>query len=85
MSPLFEAGLDITAIGMGVVIVLLTLLVYIVRGMSSVCHKLEGATRSTAEPAAPVGASLSNHELVGVISAAIVVHRRRHGTAHKRN
>jgi len=80
MSELLEAGLNVTAIGMGVVFVLLTALVYIIRGMSALCARLEGPLPApTGAPAAP--SALPNQELVGVISAAIAAHRARTGAA----
>ena len=84
MSELLQAGLNITAIGMGVVFVLLTLLVGIIRGMSALCARIEGpAPAAGGASAAPAGA-LTNQELVGVISAAIAAYRHRRGATHKR-
>jgi sodium pump decarboxylase gamma subunit len=74
MSALFEAGLIVTAIGMGVVFVLLTLLVGIIRGMSALCRRIEGTPAGA--PAA--GAAPRAQELVGVIGAAIAAYRKRH-------
>ncbi len=75
MSQLLEAGFNITAIGMGVVFVLLTLLVFIIRGMSALSRWLEGPVKPAAAPA-PTNA-LPQQELVSVISAAIVAYRKR--------
>ena len=85
MSPLVQAGLNVTAIGMGVVFVLLTSLVFVIRGMSALAHAIGGAPPATAgRGAAGPAATLANQELVGVITAAIAAHRAgRHG--HKRN
>jgi sodium pump decarboxylase gamma subunit len=79
MSQLLQAGLNLTVIGMGVVFALLTLLVFIIRFMSDLSRKFEGAApnmpqAATAQVSAP---SLTNQTLVGVISAAIAAHRRR--------
>lgn len=71
MSALFEAGLTITAIGMGVVFLLLTLMVFVIRAMSGLSNLLEGG-----RPPASVAAS-DDTELVSVISAAIRAHRAR--------
>ena len=49
MSQLLQAGLNVTAIGMGVVFVLLTALVFIIRGMSALSHAIESRM-----PAAPL-------------------------------
>jgi sodium pump decarboxylase gamma subunit len=76
MSQLFQAGLNITAIGMGVVFVLLTLLVFIIQGMSALSRMIEGP-----EPAPETqgsSQSLPQQELVSVISAAIAAYRKRH-------
>jgi sodium pump decarboxylase gamma subunit len=83
MKELLEAGLNLTAIGMGVVFVLLTLLVGIIRGMSALSRTLEAAfpvasaSASAPVPAAAASGSTGQQELVGVISAAIAAHRRR--------
>jgi sodium pump decarboxylase gamma subunit len=83
MNELLQAGLNLTAIGMGVVFVLLTLLVGIIRGMSALSRTLEAAfpTASASTPASPPPTaairSPGQQELVGVISAAIAAHRRR--------
>jgi len=80
MNSLMQAGLNITAVGMGVVFVLLTLLVFIIRGMSALARLLEGPSpesgQVTASPAA--AGSISNLELVSVVSAAIAAYRKRH-------
>jgi sodium pump decarboxylase gamma subunit len=75
MSSLFQEGLNVTAIGMGVVFVLLTLLVFIIRGMSALALKLGGPPETPAAAAGP--SQLPQGELIGVISAAIAMHRRR--------
>jgi len=85
MSELLEAGLNITAIGLGVVFVLLTLLVYIIRGMSALCARIEGPLPTMTEPPATADIRPSNPELVGVISAAIAAHRARSAAAGKGN
>jgi len=86
MSQLIQAGLNVTAIGMGVVFVLLTLLVWIIRGMSALAHAIGGVP---GQPAAPSTASSpsthSDQQLVGVISAAIAAHRARHRSDPKGN
>ena len=77
MSELIQAGLNVTVIGMGVVFVLLTLLVFIIQGMSALSRSIEGpGTPESDAPAA--GRSPPPHELVGVISAAIAAYRKRH-------
>jgi len=77
MSSLLQAGLNVTAIGLGVVFTLLTVLVFIIKGMSALSRKLE-ATFGTAPAAEPAPAApLRQQELVGVISAAIAAYRKR--------
>jgi sodium pump decarboxylase gamma subunit len=77
MSQLLQAGLNVTAIGMSVVFVLLTLLVFVIRGMSALTRAIDSAFPALPEPAAAVSASPTGHELVSVISAAIAAHRRK--------
>jgi len=72
MSALLEAGFTITAIGMGVVFVLLTLMVFVIRAMSWLSNLLEGD-----KPQAAALAGADDTELVSVISAAIRAHRAR--------
>jgi len=77
MEQLLQAGLNVTAIGMGVVFVLLTLLVGIIRGMSALSRMLEAAFPAAAAPAGRAAPATANQELVGVITAAIAAHRKR--------
>jgi sodium pump decarboxylase gamma subunit len=77
MEQLLQAGLNVTAIGMGVVFVLLTLLVGIIRGMSALCRMLEAAFPAAAAAAGRASPTMVNQELVGVITAAIAAHRQR--------
>lgn len=67
-----------TAIGISVVFILLGLLVGIIRGMSAVCRMIENAMPQAAVSAGSPPALLSDQQLVGVISAAIAAHRKRH-------
>ena len=80
MSPLLQDGFELTLIGMGVVFVLLTLLVGIIRGMSALSQWIEQTMPAPAAAAAPAPRRVGHpaeHELVGVISAAIAAHRRK--------
>jgi len=74
MTALLEDGLTITAIGMGVVFVLLTLMVFVIRAMSRLSELLGNSTVPM-----PAAGAVDDAELVGVISAAIRAHRARHG------
>ncbi len=88
MSQLLQAGLSVTAIGLGVVFVLLTSLVFIIKGMSALSRWLEGPATvpSGSSRAGTPASSTTDRELVGVISAAIAAHRQKlKGTARKRN
>jgi sodium pump decarboxylase gamma subunit len=80
MSPLLEAGLNVTAIGLGVVFVLLTALVFIIRGMSALALAIAGPVDAPQQAAAGSGAptETEDREIVGVISAAVTMHRQRH-------
>lgn len=69
-----QAGLTVTVMGMGVVFVLLTLLVYVVQGMSKLCRLIEGAPPVAPSAAAPS----SEEEVISAIGAAISTYRRRH-------
>ena len=63
MSELLTTGLEVTVIGMGVVFMLLSLLVWIVHAMSAFCRLL---TRTSAEK---VPEPVLDEEMIGVISA----------------
>ena len=75
MSPLLEAGLMVTLVGMSVVFVLLAMLVGIIHGMSRLSRLIEGdaipATAGTPQPTA------IDDEIVSVIGAAIRMYRKR--------
>jgi len=77
MSPLLQAGLNLTAIGMGVVFVLLGLLVGIIRGMSALSRRIE-ALFPQPQTSSPGGAPspAAEQQIVSVISAAIAAHRK---------
>ena len=82
MSQLLQAGLNVTAIGMGVVFVLLTALVFIIRGMSALSRAIEGTLPPAPEPVAgkaPAGPSgaTPQQEIISVIGAAIAAPRKR--------
>lgn len=76
MSPLIQDGIQLTLIGMGVVFVLLTMLVFIIRGMSFISRRIEQSMPLPAPPATSASALPSQHEIVGVISAAIAAYRK---------
>ena len=72
MAQLLEAGMTVTLAGMGVVFVLLMALVGVIELMSRLCRLIEarGARACAHAPAV-------DDELVGVIGAAIRMHRQR--------
>jgi sodium pump decarboxylase gamma subunit len=76
MSELLEAGLVVTVAGMGVVFVLLTLLVFIIQGMSRLSRLFE---RNAPAPAAPAPALEAEPEIASVVAAAVALYRNRHG------
>ena len=79
MTELLKEGLVLMGIGMGVVFVLLTLLVFVVQGVS----KLSGvfAPAGIPPPASPSAdrPATVDEEIVSAISTAIGRHRRRRG------
>ena len=77
MSELLEAGLVVTVAGMGVVFVLLTLLVFIIQGMSRLSRLFEGS--ASADRAAPAPALEPEPEIASVVAAAVALYRNRHG------
>jgi sodium pump decarboxylase gamma subunit len=86
MSPLLQSGLNVTAIGMGVVFTLLTSLVFIIRGMSALARMFEGPMQTGSGPgvSGATGTPPPN-ELVSAISAAVATHRKRHQNTSKGN
>ena len=84
MSELFQAGLMVTLMGMGVVFVLLTILVGVVQAMSRIIGLIEGDSAPTAG-APPVGAATVSapqarsveREIVSAAAAAIQMYRNR--------
>jgi sodium pump decarboxylase gamma subunit len=77
MSALMQAGMNVTAIGLSVVFILLTLLVFIIKGMSALSMKLEAKFGVMPEAASSTAPSHA-HELVSVISAAVAAYRKDH-------
>jgi sodium pump decarboxylase gamma subunit len=76
MSPLLQAGLNLTAIGMTVVFVLLTLLVGIIRVMSALSRRIENAMPPAVKTGAAGPMPATGHEIVSVISAAVAAYRK---------
>lgn len=74
MLEQLQAGFTLTLMGMGVVFVLLTLLIYVVQGMSKLCRMIEG----TPPTATTGGTPAVEEEIVSAIGAAVSTYRRRH-------
>jgi sodium pump decarboxylase gamma subunit len=74
---LLQEGLNVTAIGISVVFILLTLLVGVIQGMSALSRMIEAAMPLPPEPTGSLPVEPSNQQLISVISAAIAAHRRR--------
>ena len=74
---MLQEGLNVTAIGISVVFILLTLLVGIIRGMSAISRTIEAAMPATPEATGSAPVAHSNQQLVSVIGAAIAAHRKR--------
>lgn len=72
MSELMAAGLELTLLGMGVVFVLLTLLVFVLAVMSRLAHYLEGP------PAEPPSPAATDDGTTAAIAAAVHTYRARH-------
>jgi oxaloacetate decarboxylase gamma subunit len=72
VSELMAAGVEITVIGMGVVFVLLTLLVFVVQAMSRFAHLVGGGPAEQTAAAAP-----SDTRMTAAITAAIHAYRAR--------
>jgi oxaloacetate decarboxylase gamma subunit len=77
LPQLLQEGLNVTAIGISVVFILLTMLVGIIRGMSAISRMIEDAMPVAAKSADTARAPHSDYQLVSVIGAAIAEHRKR--------
>jgi sodium pump decarboxylase gamma subunit len=75
---LLQEGLNVTAIGISVVFILLTLLVGIIQGMSAISRMIEAAMPAAPVPDRSPPALHSDQQLVSVIGAAIAAYRKRH-------
>jgi len=81
MAELLEAGLIITLVGMTVVFVMLTVLIFVIGTMSRLSRIIDvvvaaAPPASTARPATALRRA-DDDELAGVIGAAIAAHRRK--------
>jgi sodium pump decarboxylase gamma subunit len=74
-SGLFQSGLILTAIGMGVVFALLTLLVGVIRGMSALAFALGGPPPPAQTTGSPAVAP-ADGDVLPVITAAVAAYRK---------
>lgn len=73
-ANLLLQGVEVMLLGMGIVIGFLSILVFTLRGMSSLANRLDAG--SLDEPPLPEPISVSdNRQLVAVISAAVARYR----------
>jgi len=79
VTDLIVAGLELMLLGMGIVFVFLTALVFILNGMSRVARALDKSPAAVAGPAVVRSASTPEEDdVVAVISAAVAQYRARH-------
>ncbi len=88
MSDVFQAGVDVTLIGLGVAFVLLTVLIFVVHAMSAVARLIEAERPQLAAAAAPATATATakpplaepqsvEPHIAGVVAAAVRMYRTR--------
>ena len=77
MAEALETGLTLMATGMGTVFVLLAVLVAVVRGVSALSRRLDGASKARTMPSTEsVIAPATDAEIIPIVSAAIAAFRR---------
>lgn len=88
MSDVFQAGVNVTLIGLGVAFVLLTALIFVVHAMSAVARLIEAERPQLAAAAAPATATATakpplaepqsvEPHIAGVVAAAVRMYRTR--------
>ncbi len=88
MSDVFQAGVDVTLIGLGVAFVLLTVLIFVVHAMSAVARLIEAERPQLAAAAAPATPTATakpplaepqsvEPHVAGVVAAAVRMYRTR--------
>lgn len=76
MSDLMYSGLELLVLGMGIVFVFLTILIFSLRGMSWLATRLDNTPATVGASPLPVtDAGAADTTLVAVISAAIARYR----------
>ena len=79
MSELIFSGLELMVLGMGIVFMFLTVLIFTLRGMSRLAVWLDDAPPQTAtQPITVTDDRAANAQLVAVISAAVSRYRAAH-------
>lgn len=73
-SNVLLQGFELMLLGMGIVFGFLTLLVFMLRGMSRLAMRLGGGATEGADMSAPIDVA-DNRHLIAVITAAIASHR----------
>lgn len=76
-KELLLQGFELLLLGMGIVFGFLTLLVFMLRGMSGLADRLAPHAEQLAEPTAPPGEP-DHQRVIAVISAAISRYRKSH-------
>ena len=84
MSEVFQAGVNVTLIGLGVALVVLSVLIVVVHAMSAVARLIEAnrpqvaaaAATATARPPLPRPQSVEP-AIAGVVAAAVRMYRTR--------
>lgn len=73
-ANLLLQGVELMLLGMGIVIGFLSILVFTLRGMSSLAIRLDAGSLDEPPPPEPISVS-DNRQLVAVISAAVARYR----------
>lgn len=85
MADIFQAGVNVTLIGLGVAFVLLTVLILVVHAMSAVARLIEAQRPQVAAAAAPMASPTPRlpeprsvkPEIAGAVAAAVRMYRTR--------
>lgn len=77
MTELLQEGVVLMIVGMGVVFVLLTLLVFVVQAVSKLSNALAPVAAPSALPLSSGRTGAIDEEIVSAIGAAVRQHRRR--------
>ena len=79
MADLLLQGVELMALGMGIVFCFLVLLVFVMQGMSWLAHRIGGEEPYHAQPAPSAApAPAPEADLIAAIGAAVYRYRARH-------